>query len=145
MGESDKTYQGSCFCGAVELTVKGDPAAMGYCHCTSCRIWSAAPLNGFTLWKTDAVVVTKGASSVGVYNKTSQSFRKFCTACGGHLLTDHPPFNLIDVYSAVIPSFPFAPGLHVHYGEKVLSLKDGLPKFKDMPKEMGGSGDLIAE
>jgi len=33
----------------------------------------------------------------------------------------------------------------VHYGESVLSLKDGLPKQKDMPKEMGGSGTLLAE
>jgi len=32
-----KTYQGSCFCGAVQFTVTGEPAAMGYCHCSSCR------------------------------------------------------------------------------------------------------------
>jgi hypothetical protein len=28
-----KTYTGSCFCGAVQLTVNGEPVAMGYCHC----------------------------------------------------------------------------------------------------------------
>jgi len=47
--------------------------------------------------------------------------------------------------AATIPEFPFKPGLHVNYAEKVLTLKDGLPKFKDMPKEMGGSGVLLAE
>jgi hypothetical protein len=35
--------------------------------------------------------------------------------------------------------------LHVHYGESVLPIRDGLPKQKDMPKEMGGSGTLLAE
>ena len=35
--------------------------------------------------------------------------------------------------------------LHVHYQETVLHIKDGLPKMKDMPKEMGGSGDTLPE
>ena len=26
-----RSYKGSCFCGAVEFTVSGEPAAMGYC------------------------------------------------------------------------------------------------------------------
>ena len=38
---SPKTYDGSCFCGAVEFTVTGAPVSMGYCHCNSCRHWSA--------------------------------------------------------------------------------------------------------
>lgn len=142
---NEKTYKGSCFCGAVELTVTGQPAAMGFCHCTSCRSWSAGPVNAFTLWKPESVTVTKGADQIGTYNKTPVSFRKWCKKCGGHLMTDHPPFGLVDVYAATIPEFPFKPGLHVHYGEAVLHVKDGLPKQKDMPSEMGGSGTLLAE
>jgi hypothetical protein len=142
---NENTYKGSCFCGAVELTVTGQPAAMGYCHCTSCRTWSAGPVNAFTLWAPDSVKITKGADNIGTYNKTPVSFRKWCLTCGGHVMTDHPPFKLVDVYAATIPEFPFVPGLHVHYGETVLHIKDGLPKQKDMPAEMGGSGTLIAE
>jgi hypothetical protein len=33
----------------------------------------------------------------------------------------------------------------VNYQETVLPIKDGLPKFKDVPAEMGGSGTQIAE
>ena len=142
---NEKTYKGSCFCGAVELTVTGQPAAMGFCHCTSCRSWSAGPVNAFTLWAPTAVQVTKGKEDIATYNKTAVSFRKWCKKCGGHVMTDHPPFGLIDVYAATIPEFPFQPVLHVHYGESVLHIKDGLPKQKDMPKEMGGSGVLLAE
>ena len=43
------------------------------------------------------------------------------------------------MYAAVIPDFPYHAGIHVHYQETVLSIKDGLPKMKDLPKEMGGS------
>jgi hypothetical protein len=144
MSES-KTYKGSCFCGAVELTVSAAPAGMGYCHCTSCRSWSAGPVNAFTLWSDQVVKITKGAEHVGVFNKTDRSFRKWCTSCGGHLLTEHPKWKLVDVYAATIPEFPFKPGVHVNYQEAVLHVHDGLPKMKDFPKEMGGSGETLPE
>jgi len=140
-----KTIKGSCFCGAVQLTVSGDAAGMGYCHCGDCRLWSAGPVNTFTLWPPDAVTITQGADNIETYNKTENSYRKWCKTCGGHLMSEHPGMNLIDVYAPVIPDLAYEPQLHVFYGEKVLSVKDGLPKMKDMPAEMGGSGDTLPE
>ena len=142
---SENTYNGSCFCGAVQLTVSGAPAAMGYCHCESCRHWSAGPINAFTLWPPDAVQVTQGADKLGSYAKTDNSHRKWCTACGGHVFTEHPGMGLTDVYAAVIPDFPFQPGVHVFYEEKVLRIHDGVVKQKDVPAEMGGSGEELPE
>src|SRR4051812_23604249 len=75
-----QSYQGRCFCGAVEIEVTGEAAGAGYCHCGSCRSWSAGPVNAFTLWKTDSVKVTKGADKVGEFHKSSNSYRKWCTA-----------------------------------------------------------------
>lgn len=141
----DNTYEGGCFCGAVQFTVSGQPAGMGYCHCDSCRKWSASPVNAFTLWKPDAVRVTKGANLIGTFNKTPHSDRKWCKSCGGHLFTHHPGMGLTDVYAASIPGFPYQAGVHVNYQETKLHIKDGLPKMKDMPKEMGGSGITLAE
>jgi hypothetical protein len=138
-------YKGRCFCGAVELSVTGKPEAMGYCHCDSCRQWSASPVNAFTLWAPTAVKVTRGADQVGSHAKTPNSIRKWCKACGGHLLTEHPGLHLTDVYAATIPEFPFKAMLHVNYGETVLRVHDGLPKQKDFPKEMGGSGTSLPE
>ena len=142
---SENEYKGRCFCGAVELKVTGKPVAQGYCHCASCRQWSAGPVNAFTLWPTSAVTVVKGEALLGTYNKTDRSLRKWCKTCGGHLFTAHPPWDLIDVYAATIPEFPFAPELHVNYAETVLPIRDGRPKQKDIPKEMGGSGTLLAD
>lgn len=140
-----KTYEGSCFCGAVRFTVSGEPAAMGYCHCDSCRQWSAAPVNAFSLWKPEAVQVTQGADNIGTYSKTPQSHRKWCKTCGGHIFTEHPDMGLTDVYAAVIPELTFQPGIHVHYQESVLPIKDGLLKMKDVPEEMGGTGERAME
>ena len=139
------SHKGTCFCGAVAFELTGEPAAMGYCHCESCRHWSAGPINAFTLWPPDSLRITKGESNIGVYHKTDRSLRKWCKTCGGHLFTDHPQWKLVDVYAAVIPTLKFKPALHVHYQETVLPVKDALPKQKDIPKEMGGSGQLVAE
>jgi len=143
--ESQESYSGTCFCGAVEVTVTGAPAAMGYCHCDSCRTWSASPVNAFTLWKPESIRVTRGADNLATFNKTSRSYRKWCKSCGGHLFTEHPGWGVVDVYASVIRRFPFKAGLHVNYQETVLPMKDGTPKFKDMPKEMGGSGVTLPE
>jgi len=141
---SDK-HTGTCFCGAVEIEVTGAPEAMGYCHCSSCRSWSAGPVNAFTLWKPDSVRVTRGAELVGRFMKNPSSDRKFCKKCGGHLMTDHPPLGLTDVYAATIPGVKFIPGVHVNYAETVLRMQDGLPKLKDFPAELGGSGQAVPE
>ncbi|QLC73302.1 GFA family protein [Pseudomonas sp. LPB0260] len=142
---SQASYQGQCLCGAVRFSVSGEPAAMGYCHCQSCRHWSAGPVNAFTLWPKEAVEVTQGAEHIGRYNKTPQSTRQWCKACGGHLFTEHPDMALVDVYAALIPAFAFSPGVHVHYQEAVLRIKDGLPKWRDVPENLGGSGISLAE
>jgi len=138
-------HEGKCFCGAVEFEVQGSPEAMGYCHCQSCRSWSAAPVNAFTLWKPENVRVTKGSGDLGRFMKTNGSGRQYCKHCGGHVMTDHPLLGLVDVYAASLPTLKFTPGVHVNYAETVLPMKDGLPKLKDFPAEMGGSGETLPE
>ncbi|WBO61101.1 GFA family protein [Acidocella sp. MX-AZ03] len=118
---------------------------MGYCHCRSCRSWSGGPVNAFTLWKPEAVKVTKGGSEVATYAKTEASHRQYCRKCGGHLMTAHPGFGLVDVFAATLPALDFKPGVHVNYAETVLPMKDGLPKLKDFPAELGGSGEMAPE
>ena len=136
------SYKGACFCGAVTLECIGEPVMMGYCHCRSCRSWSAGPVNAFTLWKPEQVKITAGAEHVGMFAKTPNSERQFCKLCGGHLMTNHPGADFVDVYAATIPDLKYAAAIHVHYGETVLSMKDGLPKFKTMP---GENAKMLAE
>jgi hypothetical protein len=138
-------YKGECFCQSVRIEAVGEPEAMGYCHCRSCRSWSGGPVNAFTLWRPDAVKITAGAEQVGTFAKTPMSERQYCTKCGGHLMTVHPSLGLIDVFAATLPALKFRPGVHVNYAETVLPMRDGLPKLKDFPAELGGSGEQIAE
>jgi hypothetical protein len=149
---SSSQYTAHCFCGDVEFTLEGNPEVMAYCHCDSCRQWSASPVSGFTLWKPESIQITKGKEHLAGYtgnplsgDKALVSNRVWCKKCGGHLYTDHPQMKLVDVPSAVIGDFIFRPGFHVHYQESVHPMNDGLPKFKDLPEEAGGTGELLTE
>ena len=151
MGQSGG-YTGSCFCGAVEFSVSGEPEAMAYCHCDSCRHWSAGPVNAFTLWTPENFKVTRGEEHVAAFdriaaneNKPGTSIRKWCTLCGGHLFIDHPPMGVVDIPAVLIKGLDFQPGFHVHYQESVHPMKDGLTKFRDLPEAAGGSGEEMAE
>ena len=142
---ANEVHQGQCFCGAVGIEATGKPGAQGYCHCESCRAMSGAPVRGFTLWPQDSVRVTRGEDQLSGYNKMGFSDRQHCTACGSQVLIQHPSIGMTDVHSETFRGFDFQPALHVNYQEKVLPIRDGLPKQKDFPAELGGSGELIAE
>ncbi len=138
-------HNGSCFCGAVTFELAGAPEMMGYCHCTDCAGWAGAPVNAFSLWKPESVNITNGTEQIGTFAKTEASHRKFCTKCGGHIMTDHPGMGMVDVYLNCVDGLEHQGAMHIYYGEKTMSVPDGLPKFKDMPKEFGGSGQMAAE
>src|SRR5438477_8927372 len=74
-----ETHKGRCYCGAVEIELRGDPLDMGYCHCENCRRYSAAPVSAFTLWKKENVSVTKGAEFLGKFKSSDISDRRYCT------------------------------------------------------------------
>ena len=139
-----ETHTGTCHCGAVQIEVHGPPLDMGYCHCDQCRRYSGAPIAGFTLWKAEDVKVTKGADLLGHYQSSEISDRRFCTKCGSHVMIDHPTLGLTDI-RAPLSGVVFKPTVHLNYEEAVLPIKDGLPKLRDFPKAIGGSGETLPE
>jgi len=59
-------------------------------------------------------------------------------------MTDHPDDGFVDVYSAILPTLKFEPALHVHCKDAVISVKDDLPKYVDLPSDFGGSGETVS-
>jgi len=142
---ASQTYKAGCPCGAVELEISGEPAVQAYCHCESCRSWFAAPVNAAALWPVQNVKVVKGADNLGLYKKTEASHRQFCRTCGAAVMVGHPGLGMTDIPSGSVVGLKYQPTVHVNYGEKVMAMRDGLPKFKDFPKEFGGSGEMLPE
>ena len=142
---SDSLRTSSCACGAVQLEINGEATAIVYCHCDSCRSWLGAPIHAASLWPTANVRVVRGEEQLGLCKRTEASHRQFCTSCGAPVLVRDPASGLTDVPAGSIEGLADKPTLHVNYGEKVLSVRDGLPKFKDLPGDFGGSGDTLPE
>jgi len=53
--------------------------------------------------------------------------------------------GVVDIRASALPSVAFEPKEHLFYSERVMNVPDGLPKFRDMPGEIGGSGQLVSE
>jgi hypothetical protein len=45
----------------------------------------------------------------------------------------------------MLPTLAFKPAVHVNYAESVLRIRDGLPKLRDFPADLGGSGESVPE
>src|SRR5262249_60842311 len=121
------TYKAGCACGAVQLEITGDPAVQVYCHCTSCRSWLGAPIHAASLWPTPNVKVTKGADRLGLYKRTENSHRQFCTACGAPVLVGHPTFGMTDVPAGAVPGVTHHPTPHAHSRGEVVAGRDARP------------------
>jgi hypothetical protein len=52
--------------------------------------------------------------------------------------------GLTDVPAGGIQGLDYQPTIHVHYAERVMPVRDGLPKFAGMPAA-DGTGEQIAE
>ena len=137
-------YIAHCACNAVQVEIAGAPAVMAYCHCQSCRSWLGAPVHTASLWPTSDVNVTQGEALLGVYKRTEESHRQFCTQCGSPVLIRHPNMGMTDVPAGNVTDLTFEAAFHVHYAEHILPVRDGLPKFVGMPAA-DGSGDTLDE
>ena len=60
MSNTTERLEGGCLCGAVRFVATGQPKAVYWCHCQSCRRHTGAPVAVFALYDLKAYTVTKG-------------------------------------------------------------------------------------
>ena len=87
------------------------------------------------------------AQLVQSYSKTGSTQRHFCSRCGSHLLLTNPALGLVALQPGQWRSsgLSFEPQVHVNYDGCLLRVADGLPKYKDFAKEIGGNGETCSE
>jgi hypothetical protein len=90
--------------------------------------------------------------------------RAFCTTCGSKIWNDwqsSKPYEKMNFVRGVCVSMfgegqcignkgegtchfdeGLAPKMHIFYENRVKDINDGLPHFKDLPKDFGGSGEM---
>jgi hypothetical protein len=130
----------TCPCGAVELTVRGNPLAQFYCHCDDCRKMTSGAYAAESVHRADEVVVTRGQAAVWTLERNP---RHFCGACGGRLFIEVPSMKLRGVNGLLLPPGAFEPKFHVNCHFAVRPVKDDLPHFARMPAAFGGSDEKV--
>jgi hypothetical protein len=85
-------YKGSCFCGAVEIAVTVTRGG-GLLPLRVVPELVAAPVNAFSLWKPEAVKVTKGEDNIGVLPQDGEEPPQVLQDVRRHLFTDHPMWS----------------------------------------------------
>jgi hypothetical protein len=94
----DQTREGGCSCGAVRFRVRGDPARVGICHCTTCRKETGSVLMAFAVWPRTCFDVT--GETRGWEN------RQFCPTCGSRLFAVSDDSDEIEIKLGTLDDAP---------------------------------------
>ena len=74
---------GGCMCGSVRYETAGEPFAINYCHCRSCRRHTGAPVVALAGYRADQLRFS--GDERRRYESSPGAFRAFCDRCGSPL------------------------------------------------------------
>jgi hypothetical protein len=129
-----------CPCGAVTLSLKGEPAGQSYYHCDDCQRAHSAAYVPRAIYPHEAVSVVRGETRSWT-NRTRRM--TICAACGSHLYGDAQGMPFRGVNAGLFPPGVFQPQMHLQCQHAVAPVVDVLPHYQDWPAEYGGSGERI--
>ena len=127
---------GGCHCGAVRYEAEGEALTHALCHCSDCRRSAGAPMVGWTMYRLDAVKVTRGV--LKVYESSEHGRRHFCPDCGTGLFYTNVETlpGIIDIQSATYDEPDAVPArAHIQVAERIgwMERAHELPAFERYP------------
>jgi len=136
-------YEGGCHCGRVQFHVKQTkPLEAKYCHCTTCQALHGAPFGWTAVFEKSDINFTSGHHDLTWYDSMERTTRHklpckvTCSYCHSSVMDEGN--NKILLYPATIKfrnedeRKNFAAQYHMFYKERVIDIKDGLPKWERM-------------
>ena len=158
-GEPNMTL--CCHCGEIDATtheqtrVPRCPLHDATVVCVAffagdCRRWGGGLFQAAKLYLASQVKLTAGE----VFSKYDRGVpkpenctndRKSCVKCGGAVYSQMAPYTYWIMVPGGLFDTPFDPTCHICYKSKVMSIKDGKPKFAGYPAAMGGTDDILAD
>lgn len=80
--------KGKCLCGAVQYSLKEDPALVFACHCLDCQNWTGSAFGLFAAFRKSAFEVQGSARTHSSKAESGRDItRYFCGDCGSSLYT----------------------------------------------------------
>lgn len=129
---------GGCMCGAIRYETVGEPMTVAYCHCSSCRRHTGAPVVTWVAYESHQVRWPKGERKI--YDSSPGVGRAFCGDCGtpltwegksrrfaGKFITEFHISTLDDPVACV-------PDLHWFDSERIawFDTMDDLPRYREL-------------
>lgn len=124
--------EGGCECGAVRYRLTCQPFDAGYCHCTTCRRVSGAPVLAFASVPLEHFHLIQGEPR----RRRSSSFgeRGFCGACGAQLTmqVDHQRDTIDFTLASLDDPAAVAPEFHLWTASRIpwFDPADALPRHE---------------
>lgn len=78
------TITGGCLCGAVRFETDAVPLMVAFCHCSSCRKHTGAPVAAYVDFRRADVRFLRGEPTR--FESSPGARRGFCGACGSTLM-----------------------------------------------------------
>ncbi|RDW95132.1 hypothetical protein BP5796_00895 [Coleophoma crateriformis] len=145
-------YEGGCHCGKVKFQLSREkPLAAKYCHCTTCQVIHGAPFQWATIFHKEDINFVRGHHDLGWYDSGEKSTKHklpckvSCAYCRSPIMDEGR--NMILLFPTLLhfkseaEKKRFAPTCHMFYNQRVVDIKDGLPKWTGMD----GKSDLIED
>ena len=128
---SELPLEGGCLCGDVRYRIDAQPLWTAYCHCTTCRRSTGAPVTMFIGARSESVRFTAGERAM--YASSPDVQRGFCARCGTPLTYESDrrcPGETHFYVSTFDDPQGFRPTFHVYFEERLawLEIADSLPR-----------------
>ncbi|CAO1614370.1 unnamed protein product [Jaminaea pallidilutea] len=139
--EFETKYKASCWCGRIKFEYHGDPIDAKHCHCTQCQRLHGAPFQWAALYhKTSVRLAHDCDPSFLSFFSTHTKYSEHLVPCKIACAQCHSP--LMDEGRNMVMAYPssfqfkdghvppaFAPSAHIFYGESIVEVDDGVPKW----------------
>jgi hypothetical protein len=79
---------GSCLCGQARYAVDAAVEGIVHCHCETCRKTHASAFSSVASVPRESFRWTSGEGLLGAFESSPGKLRRFCTACGSHLMAE---------------------------------------------------------
>ena len=118
--QSAPVASGSCLCGGIRYSVRGELGAMVVCHCSRCRKANGTAFQAVVPIATAGFELLEGAELLAGYESSPGVHRMFCRRCASPLYSRRdamPELLRLRVGSLDTP-LSAGPAMHIFVGSK---------------------------
>jgi hypothetical protein len=132
--EKERITNASCYCGKVQMEVRGLPVAVSICHCTICRRLSGGVYSQQSLHSQKNFTCEATENDLWSIQTSPNVTRYRCKECGSPVYAKLGKGKTYVVPRSALINIAkddksFAPTHHMHYKQRVVNVEDDLPKF----------------